>query len=309
MLAFPFPRLQQRQAGLFINDNTVKVTTQIKNKSRSWGLKKFGFFFVFLAKHRSRSVHREFFVPTKAFLGWVIFSVGKPHLMNPIGNHATVTKTAFTLIELLCVVTVIAILAAIAVPNLLEAQVKSKIARVRADHRTLCGALEAYALDNNRYIDSKSGGVIPFGSNPTPRFAQSNYPSKTLPLLSTPIAYLSRSILDDPFDTGTTPPFFYCYVNTKIVQPSDLVDLGISETDSVMIAPAVQEHGYMVTSLGPDSYSYIKNPDNDPEQGIAQALAYLASPSGGIGTNVLYDPSNGTVSLGELLRTGKGSLN
>src|SRR6056297_1747090 len=58
---------------------------------------------------------------------------------------------AFTLIELLIVVAIIAILAAIAVPNFLEAQIRSKIARVKSDTRTVATAMESYAVDNNRY--------------------------------------------------------------------------------------------------------------------------------------------------------------
>ncbi len=58
---------------------------------------------------------------------------------------------AFTLIELLIVVAIIAILAAIAVPNFLEAQVRSKIARVKSDHRTLVTAIESYRVDNPAY--------------------------------------------------------------------------------------------------------------------------------------------------------------
>lgn len=58
---------------------------------------------------------------------------------------------AFTLIELLIVVAIIAILAAIAVPNFLEAQVRSKVSRAKADMRTLVTGLEAYRVDNTDY--------------------------------------------------------------------------------------------------------------------------------------------------------------
>lgn len=61
------------------------------------------------------------------------------------------TKRGFTLIELLIVVAIIAILAAIAVPNFLEAQTRAKISRVKNDHRSIATALESYAVDNNQY--------------------------------------------------------------------------------------------------------------------------------------------------------------
>ena len=54
----------------------------------------------------------------------------------------------FTLIELLIVVAIIAILAAIAVPNFLEAQTRSKVSRVKSDLRTLKTAFEAYLVDH-----------------------------------------------------------------------------------------------------------------------------------------------------------------
>ena len=60
-------------------------------------------------------------------------------------------KKGFTLIELLIVVAIIAILAAIAVPNFLEAQTRAKVSRVLSDMRTVNTALETYKIDNNKY--------------------------------------------------------------------------------------------------------------------------------------------------------------
>ena len=61
------------------------------------------------------------------------------------------TNHGFTLIELLIVVAIIGILAAIAVPNFLNAQVRAKIARVHSELRSLSTAIDSYQLDNNQH--------------------------------------------------------------------------------------------------------------------------------------------------------------
>ncbi len=112
-------------------------------------------------------------------------------------------KSGFTLIELLIVVAIIGILAAIAVPNFLNAQTRAKIARVEADAKNISTAIESYRLDTNEYLpDARSGLYVHFSLN------WEDYPSSGKHL-TTPVAYMS-SIPFDPFSSkvkfeGWTP--------------------------------------------------------------------------------------------------------
>ena len=63
-------------------------------------------------------------------------------------------RRAFTLIELLIVVSIIAILSAIAIPNFAEATTRSKAARAHNDLRVLAISLEVFAADHNRYPEN-----------------------------------------------------------------------------------------------------------------------------------------------------------
>src|SRR5437899_4722266 len=68
-------------------------------------------------------------------------------------KEATVMRKekGFTLIELLIVVAIIGIIAAMAIPNLMNAIDKGKQKRTMADLRTLGSAVEMYAVENNTY--------------------------------------------------------------------------------------------------------------------------------------------------------------
>ena len=57
----------------------------------------------------------------------------------------------FTLIELLIVVAIIGIIAAIAIPNLLNAIDRGKQKRTMADMRSVGTAIESYAVDTSKY--------------------------------------------------------------------------------------------------------------------------------------------------------------
>jgi type II secretion system protein G len=66
----------------------------------------------------------------------------------------------FTLIELLIVVAIIGIIAAIAIPNLLNAIDRGKQKRTMADMRSIGTAVESYAVDNNVYPVAASAAVL-----------------------------------------------------------------------------------------------------------------------------------------------------
>ena len=63
----------------------------------------------------------------------------------------------FTLIELMVVLVIIGVLAALIVPNVLERADDAKVTAARTDVNNLMGALKLYRLDNQRYPSAEQG--------------------------------------------------------------------------------------------------------------------------------------------------------
>ena len=59
-------------------------------------------------------------------------------------------RSAFTLVEIMIVVAIIAMLAAIAVPNFLRARKRAQATRILEDLRMLDAAVDQYAIENNK---------------------------------------------------------------------------------------------------------------------------------------------------------------
>jgi general secretion pathway protein G len=78
------------------------------------------------------------------------------------GGHTMMNRDSkgFTLIELLIVVAIIGIIAAIAIPNLLNAIDRGKQKRTMADMRSIGTAVESYAVDNNIYPVAASALIL-----------------------------------------------------------------------------------------------------------------------------------------------------
>ena len=69
---------------------------------------------------------------------------------------------AFTLIELMIVIAIIAILAAILIPNFLHARAQSQTAACESNEKNIATAMEEYAVDHNGKYPANVQNVTPY---------------------------------------------------------------------------------------------------------------------------------------------------
>ena len=176
-------------------------------------------------------------------------------------------KPGFTLIELLIVVAIIAILAAIAVPNFLEAQTRAKISRAKADMRSMVTATEAYRVDNNQY---PAWGPLYIETGDISWVARQQR-------LTTPIAYIT-SLPRDPFRSihPSNPLALYNYNVTDFFAGDRGDPVWVTQDPTTPLAKFFVQ--VYIRSWGPDQ---------------TYELPYW-------NLNAAYDPTNGTKSRGDL---------
>lgn len=188
----------------------------------------------------------------------------------------TVVKKAFTLIELLIVVAIIAILAAIAVPNFLEAQTRAKVSRIKSDHRSLATAIESYAVDNTRYPRELNSSWYAGDTIGNPGVTGSGVIWWGL---STPIAYMTTVYFIDTFQDKN----LNAALDEQYFTYQDMRKRAEDNPSSTFWPPARGFYGdWRLGSVGPDKL-------------FAHGFTNSAQ--------MAYDPTNGTVSLGNIWRS------
>jgi prepilin-type N-terminal cleavage/methylation domain-containing protein len=182
---------------------------------------------------------------------------------------------AFTIGELIIVLIIIGILAAIAIPNFLEGSYRSPVTKVKSASRSLATAIEAYYVEHKAYPAmrpmtsftkkakrlSKVGGLTLMSIEP-------GRPDIGLAGLTTPVAFISELPMDE-----------CAQKNVKLKVP---------------LAYYTDDNGWILFSPGNDK-DYDLNPARDYDSSIPQPSEHLI-------ITATYDPTNGTNSDGDVWR-------
>jgi prepilin-type N-terminal cleavage/methylation domain-containing protein len=221
-------------------------------------------------------------------------------------------KKGFTLIELLIVVAIIAILAAIAVPNFLEAQVRAKVSREKNDLRTMATAIESYMVDYNSYPRDSSASLDAVqGTTTVPEAVDTTHADFTqyangMITLTTPVSFIN-TMLTDPFgsrkvvDNFATDYFLFgsgmwSYPDDSLISDDDQDAQDVYDDMGKM-------GGWIGSGLGPDGavancgwkcFPYM------PTSISPSTVLTDGQPS----CYTDYDPTNGTSSIGDVYRFG-----
>src|ERR1700758_3863204 len=79
------------------------------------------------------------------------------YVVPEVSRHRHARTRGFTLIEIMVVVVIIGLLAAVIIPNVVENVDKAKIAKAKEDIQSLETALTMYYMDNSKYPTNEQG--------------------------------------------------------------------------------------------------------------------------------------------------------
>lgn len=180
----------------------------------------------------------------------------------------------FTLIELMIVVSIVAILSGLALENFQAARIRSVISRNKADFHALATGIEAYAVDHNAYPRMAHFNIYKDLSYDV--IDGQEVKGVMSKVLSTPVAYLANAYCYDPFMVRAVK----APLDERLYTYQDLNAYAKVYTKSTFWKPAMRFYGaWRMGGVGPD-----------------QRFDHAFVRSG----QLPYDPTNGLISLGNI---------
>jgi len=201
-------------------------------------------------------------------------------------------------------VAIIGILAAIAVPNFLNAQVRSKIARNQADMRSILTGVETLRMDtgvllvdwwdDDTEIGRKRIEEVFNNVGNTPEASRAAL--HILAPLTSPISYLT-SVPLDPFFEGPSgsgqETYFYADDDPAIE--------GLDHNFNLLKSPQAERYG-----LRPLQVNEVALLGRGPDRGFGSVAYGATSNAGDPWRGVPYDATNGLVSMGDIVMRSGG---
>ena len=129
------------------------------------------------------------------------------HCRHPMSAIRHAASRGFTLIELMVVLVIIGVLAALIVPNVLDRADDARVTAAKTDIANINQALKLYRLDNQRYPTAEQG-LQALVAKPTTGPAPQNWKP-----------YLEK-LPNDPWGNP------YQYLNPGVKGPIDIMSLG-----------------------------------------------------------------------------------
>ena len=180
-------------------------------------------------------------------------------------------QKGFTLIELMIVVAIIGILAAIAIPNFIKFQARSKQSEAKANLKALFTAEKAFMQEKDRY--SSLVGEMGFSPERNNRYAYYLASSPTLDNRSTTTATTANGISVDTFKYSSAAPnpgtgALACAGDTPVVNPPPSASfiggaVGNIDADSTLDQWSISDLSRTLSGCSADPNNPSGEPAND----------------------------------------------